>query len=182
MWLDIHSGRDRLAFLAGEGKCVFTSAHSVLVCVCKRASHICSWWQRFSWTDDDERKVCVPVRLTVLYTPQCILSALMRGDVRATTCRSASTVQSFPVAALDQRALVKPWTWTSWVWKNLSQNNYNLSKYQRHACSFQLCSVFLPLSRGRTRQAEAPFLMRSFWERRSQSIKTWLGTLASILL
>lgn len=136
--------------------CVYLGPLCARVCVCKRVSHIAAG-------DTDSAGLlmmsgrCVCLYVWLCCTPQCTLSVLMRGDVRAKTCRSASTVQSFPVAALDQRALVKPWTWTSWVWKNLSQNNYNLSKHQRHACSFQLCSVFLALSRGQTRQAEAPF-------------------------
>lgn len=37
-----------------------------------------------------------------------------------------------------------PWNWTSWIWKNLRRNNYNLSKQQAHAWSSLPCSGFWP--------------------------------------
>lgn len=113
-WFDIHSGRDQLAFLAGEGMCVFISAR---VCVCECVFHC---------------KLCRQACSIMHIHSECAHVRWCQGlDVQL----SLSRVQSFPTAALDQRAWVKRWTWSGEVWKNLDRNNYNLSKYQTHACS-----------------------------------------------
>lgn len=92
-------------------------------------------------------------------------------------------VQSFPIAALDQRAWVKPWTLSNRVWKNLAGIITTKFKYQEHACPFLLCSVPLAHSSGQTWWTNATFfLMWSLWERRSRSNKAWLGTLTPFLL
>lgn len=86
------------------------------------------------------------VYVCVCCTQQCICisSVFLCADLRGKLCRTASTVQLFPMAALHQRTLVKPWNWISWLWKNLRQDNYNLSKHQAHACSSLPCSGFWP--------------------------------------
>lgn len=111
------------------------------------------WWQGLSWTADDEWKVYMSASEC---TPALHNDVLMWGDVRVKTCRSGSTIQSFPITTLDQGSLVKPWTWTSWVWKNLNSNNYRLSKYQTLACSFLQWSTSRP-HKGQTRREDAVF-------------------------
>lgn len=154
--------------------CVFTSAHACVcenVCVSlgtvsfvgrlatsKAASHVTAGDRDLAglW-DEWNVHICVFVFLcecVSLHTVNAyceVMSELRHVQI------SLSPGQSFPIAALDQGAWVKPWTRSDGVWKNLSQNNYNLSKYQTHGCSFPLRSVLLALSSGQTSQAKAPF-------------------------
>lgn len=148
--------------------------------LCRQAGHFkgrqpCySWWRGFGWTAEDEWNVYICVHAFLCVAPHNVhMHIECAHDVRAKTCADLSAVHSFPIAALDQRAWVKPWTWSNGVWKNLSRNNYNLSKY--HACSS-----------GPRQWTDEPgqgtFFMWSLWERRSRSNKAWLGTLTPFLL
>lgn len=83
--------------------------------------------------------------LGMRHTPAhiCISSALTCACVQTKMCLlihcSCSTWQSWIRGYWSN-----PWNWTSWIWKNLRRNNYNLSKQQTHACSSLPCSGFWP--------------------------------------
>lgn len=111
----------------------------------------------------------------------CISSAFTCAHVQTKMCLlihcSCSTWQAWIRGHWSN-----PWNWTSWIWKNLRGNNYNLSKQHTHACSSLPCSGFWPLDSGHRKQAGSVFSCGHPHERRSRHIKAWLATLTSLLL